>query len=75
MLPYKELYRSCILETNPEDLLRLIHETEDAIVLRLKEIAHDPWGARERNEISEAKADLFSIKSRRLGSPDLPQSA
>ena len=32
---WQELYIACVLETNPEKLKALIHETENAIISRL----------------------------------------
>jgi hypothetical protein len=67
---WQELYIACVLETNPEKLKALIHETENAIISRLHtlETLND-----EHEEIARASASLLVLKSERLdrlGHPD-----
>jgi hypothetical protein len=39
---WQDLYQSCLSETDPEKLERLIFDLEDAIVVRWRELSNDP---------------------------------
>ena len=68
---WQKLYIACVLETNPEKLKALIHETENAIISRLHtlETPND-----EHQEIARASASLLVLKSERLDRPGHPDS-
>ncbi len=58
MADWRELYKTAVLETNPTQLERLIRETEDAIFLRVRELAGSSESAKERRKMAEASAAL-----------------
>jgi hypothetical protein len=70
MADWRELYKATVLETNPAHLDRLITETEDAILLRRKELYGSSDAAGERDEIAEASAALLALKIEKLNWPD-----
>jgi hypothetical protein len=68
---WQELYIACVLETNSEKLRALIHETENAIILRLQTLETPDD---EHCEIARASASLLVLKSERLSCPSHPDS-
>jgi hypothetical protein len=67
MADWRELYRATVLETNPAQLEELIKETEDAIFLRVRELAGISDSKRERRKMAEASAALWTLKTEKLG--------
>jgi hypothetical protein len=65
---WREHYKAAVLETNPTQLERLIRETEDAIFLRVRELAGSSDSAKERRKMAEVSAGLWTLKTeKRLG--------
>jgi hypothetical protein len=71
MSSWSDLYLAAVLETNSDQLERLIEKTEDAIFLRLTDLEKSSDGAAERREIEKALAGLWALKTERLGWPGL----
>jgi hypothetical protein len=42
-VPWLDLYKSCVSETNRDKLEKLVYETEDAIFLRSRELSTEPY--------------------------------
>jgi hypothetical protein len=70
MADWRELYRATVLETNPTQLEQLMKETEDAIFLRVRELAGSSDGKKERRKMAEASAALWTLKTERLSRTD-----
>jgi hypothetical protein len=66
MAYWRELYKASVLETNPTQLERLIKETEDAIFLRVRELAGSSDSKKERREMAEASAVLWTLRTEKL---------
>jgi hypothetical protein len=69
MADWRRLHQAALNENNPNELLRLVHELETALVKRSEELAHDPL-PEELREIQVAIADLLLIKVSKLDWPD-----
>jgi hypothetical protein len=67
MADWRELYKATILETNPTHLEQLIRETEDAIFLRVRELAGSSDSKKERRKMAEASAALSILKIEKIG--------
>lgn len=66
---WQDLYQSCISETDPKQLERLVSDLEDAIVVRWRELSNDPdcdeaWALRRAAQI------LLRLKTEKLGWSD-----
>src|SRR5215472_3180340 len=70
MPDWRVLYEAAVDETNPAVFERLVFDTEDAIQYRLRELSKNPDGPLELNEISDAVANILTLKTERLGWPD-----
>jgi hypothetical protein len=70
MADWRELYRATVLETRPTQLAQLIKETEDAIFLRVRELAASSGNKKERRKMAEASAALWTLKTERLSRTD-----
>lgn len=70
MPDWRALHGATLAETNPTLLERLVYETEEAITLRLQELARTSPGSAEISELRAAADQLLSIKVQRLGWPD-----
>ena len=66
-MPWRTLYESCISETNPEKLKKLVFQLEEAIVLRYHDIANQPNALDELQAIKRAAQQLLRLKIERLG--------
>jgi hypothetical protein len=66
MADWRELYKASVLETNPTQLERLIKETEDAIFLRVRELAGSSDSKKERRKMAEASAVLWTLRTEKL---------
>ena len=66
MADWRELYKATVLETNPTQLEQLIKETEDAIFLRVRELAGSSDSKKERRKIAAASAALWTLKTEKL---------
>jgi hypothetical protein len=66
MADWRELYKATLLETNPMQLEQLIKETEDAIFMRLRELAASSDSAPERRKMAQASAALWNLKTQKL---------
>jgi len=64
---WRTLYESCISETNPEKLKKLVFQLEEAIVLRYHDIANQPNALDELQAIKRAAQQLLRLKIERLG--------
>jgi hypothetical protein len=67
---WRELYESCVFETNLERLARLVVKTEDAIYLRSRELSKESNISDEVRALSQAAKRLVEIKIRKLGWSD-----
>jgi hypothetical protein len=63
MANWREFYETTVLETNPNQLQKLIRETEVAIFRRMRELHASSDGAEERHEIAGASAVLRALKT------------
>ena len=62
-----DLYKSCITETNSDKLEKLIHQTEEAIVLRSQELSTEPYLSEEVRALKKAAQKLLELKTKKLG--------
>ena len=67
---WRELYDSCVHETNPERLEILASETESAIVLRFRDLSHESEQSAEVQALKQAAQALLEIRIKKLGWPD-----
>jgi len=67
---WRQLYDSCVCETDPERLKTLASETESAIVLRIRDLAHESELSDEVQALSRAAKVLLEIRIKKLGWPD-----
>jgi hypothetical protein len=78
---WRRLYESCISETNPDKLKKLVFQLEEAIVLRYHDLANEPKAFEELQAIKRAAQRVLRLKIEKLGSPDtasavaMPQTA
>jgi hypothetical protein len=70
MADWRELYRATVLEARPTQLAQLIKETEDAIFLRVRELAASSGSKKERRKMAEASAALWTLQNERLSRTD-----
>jgi hypothetical protein len=70
MADWRGFYKATLLETNPTQLERLITETEDAIFLRVRELAGSSDSTKKERKIAQASLALWTLKTDRLGQPD-----
>ena len=68
-MSWRKLYESCVCETNPIKLEKLVFELEDAIVLGYHDLAGKP-NLNEFQAITRAAELLRQLKSEKLGWPD-----
>jgi hypothetical protein len=66
MAHWHELYEATRLATNPTQLEQQIKETEDAIFLRVRELAERSDSAKERRQMAQASATLWNLKTQKL---------
>jgi len=64
---WRTLYESCISETNPDRLKKLVFQLEEAIVLRYHDLADEPKAFDELQAIKRAAQRLVRLKIERLG--------
>ena len=69
-MPWRKLYESCVSETNPNKLEKLVLKLEEAIVLRYHDLAREPKGSDELQAIRRAAERLIQLKTEKLGWPD-----
>jgi hypothetical protein len=67
MADWRELYKATVLETNPTQLEQLTKETEDAIFLRVRQLARTSDSKKERRKMAEASAALWTLRTEKLG--------
>jgi hypothetical protein len=67
---WQKLYKSCVSETNPERLEKLVFETERAIFLRNCELSTESDTSDEVQALEQATKGLMEIKIKKLGWPD-----
>jgi hypothetical protein len=65
-----DLYKSCVSETNPDKLEKLIYQTEGAIFLRSQELSTEHRLSEEVRALKEAAQKLLKLKIEKLGWPD-----
>jgi hypothetical protein len=66
-MPWRTLYQSCISETNPDRLQKLVFQLEEAIVLRYRHLANQPNAFDELRAIKRAAQRLLQLKIEKLG--------
>jgi hypothetical protein len=66
---WKKLYESCVSETNPDKLKRLVFQLEEAIVVRYHDLASEPNAFDELQAIRRAAQQLLQLKIERLAWP------
>jgi hypothetical protein len=64
---WRELYESCVSETNPAELEKLVHEVGDAIYLRLRELSTESHLSDEVQELRTSSAKIARDKDRKVG--------
>lgn len=69
-MPWKKLYESCVSETNPDKLKKLVFRLEEAIVLRYHDLANEPNALEELQAIKRAAQQVLQLKIERLGWPN-----
>jgi hypothetical protein len=69
-VPWQKLYESCVSETNPESLEKLVFETERAIFPRNCELSTESNTSDEVQALEQATKGLLEIKIKKLGWPD-----
>ena len=69
MADWRELYKATVLETNPTQLAK---ETEDAISLRVRQLARTSDSKKERRKMAEASAARWTLRTEktRLDRPE-----
>ena len=65
-----DLYKSCVSETNPDKLEKLVYQTEDAIFLRSQELSTEHYLSQEVRALRVAAQKLLKLKTEKLGWPD-----
>jgi|HubBroStandDraft_2_1064218.scaffolds.fasta_scaffold269032_2 hypothetical protein len=69
---WQELYEATSAETNREKVTELINRTEEALMARTQELAHDADDhADERNAMVQASENLLTIKTEKLSYPPI----
>jgi GTP cyclohydrolase I len=68
---WQELYEAASAETQREKLTDVIGRVEEAMMKRLKEIAHSPNHLDERNAMVQASENLLVIKTEKLSYPPI----
>ena len=69
-MSWRELYDSCVCETNLTKLGKLVFETDDAIFLRSRELFKESHIGDEIQALRQAARVLLDIRIRKLGWPD-----
>lgn len=64
---WRPLYDSCISETNPDKLRKLVSQLEEAIVVRYHDLASEPNAWDELQAIKGAAQRLLRLKAEKLG--------
>lgn len=62
-MPERKLYESCVYQTNPDELEKVVFKPEDAIVLHYHDLALEPNGSDELRDIRRAAERLLRLKS------------
>lgn len=68
-MTWRALYDSCISETNPDRLKKLVFQLEEAIVLRYHDLANQPNAFDELQAIKRAAQRVLQLKVEKLGWP------
>jgi hypothetical protein len=68
---WQELYEAVSAETDREKITELINRTEEAMMARAQELAHDADHADERNAMVQATENLLTIKTEKLSYPPI----
>ncbi|MFZ0883141.1 MAG: hypothetical protein WAN14_07060 [Candidatus Acidiferrales bacterium] len=71
---WKELYLQTTLESDPQELAKLVLAAEQAIVLRSQELLNSADHHEERSEMEIAKESLLTIKVHKLGWPSVSEA-
>lgn len=66
-MQWRELYESCVFETNLVRLEKLVFKTEDAIYLRSRELSKESNISDEVQALIQATKGLLEIKTKKLG--------
>ena len=67
---WQKLLESCVSETNPAKLERLVFDTEDAIYLRFRELSTESDISEEYLALKQAARKLLVLKIEKLGWPN-----
>jgi hypothetical protein len=68
---WQQLYEAALAENDPDKLVELVREVEEALVSRGQELSHSGDHADERNAMAEAAENLLVIKTGKLSWPPL----
>jgi hypothetical protein len=63
---WQELYEAVSAETDREKVTELINRTEEALMVRAQELAHDANHSEERNAMVQASENLLVIKTEKF---------
>ena len=74
-MSWRDLYESCVCETNPDKLEKLIYDFEDAIFLRYKALSDSPDRSAELQAIHQAVERVLELKTKKLGWPTPAEDA
>lgn len=66
-MAWRTLYESCISETNPDKLKKLVFQLEEAIVLHYHYLANQPNAFDELQALRRAAQGLLRLKTEKLG--------
>ena len=68
---WQELYEAASIETNHDKLIDLLYRVEDALAQRQQELANSSDHTDERAAMAQAARNLLTIKSKKLGWPEI----
>jgi hypothetical protein len=64
---WQKLLESCVSETNPDKLEKLVFDAEDAIYLRMRELTAQPYRSDESLALKQAAQQLLQLKIEKMG--------
>lgn len=72
---WRQLYQAVMAETDHDKLTHLVGSLEEAIVARTQSLADSrkPGDVAERDELHRAAHELLTVKTEKLGWPDMDQ--
>lgn len=69
-MPWQKLFESCVSETNPAKLEKLVSETESGMFLHFRDLPDESNFSDELQALTQAASVLLEIKTNKLGWPD-----